>query len=135
MVITPDALTQPYWDACRRRELRLQRCRDCLTFVHFPGILCSQCGGARLDWERVSGKGRIHTFVVVHHATIPDFKMRVPYAVAWIELDESPSARVLSDLVDCDASRVQIDQRVELVFDDRSVSGFVVPRFRPLLAD
>ena len=132
MVITPDAVTQPYWDACRRPELRLQRCSDCRTFLHFPGLLCWRCGGARLDWEKVSGNGRIYSFVVVHHATIPEFKPRVPYVVAWIELDDSPAVRVLSDLVECDASKVRIDDRVEVVFDDASVPGFVVPRFRPL---
>ena len=130
MVITPDGLTQPYWDACRRRELHLQRCRACRTFVHFPGVLCWRCGSDRLEWEKVSGKGRVHTFVVVHHATIPEFKARVPYAVAWIELDESPSARVLSDLVDCDVAKLAIGDRVEVVFDVDAIEGFVVPRFR-----
>lgn len=131
MVITPDALTQPYWDACRRRELRLQRCGDCGTFLHFPGLLCWRCGGDRLAWQKVSGKGQIHTFVVVHHATIAEFKARVPYVIAWIDLDEVFSARVLSDLVECDPAKVAIGDRVEVVFDDSSVEGFVVPRFRP----
>ena len=132
MVITPDAVTQPYWDACRRHELQLQRCADCRAFVHFPGLVCPACGGGRLAWERLAGKGRIYSFVVVHQTPIPEFKPRVPYAIAWIELDEHPSARVLSDLVGCDPSRISIGDRVEVVWDDEAVEGFVVPRFRPL---
>ncbi len=131
MVITPDAVTQPYWDACRRRELRLQQCTQCSTFLHFPGLLCWRCGSDRLHWEKVSGRGRVYSFVVVHHATVPEFKDRTPYAVAWIELDDAPAVRVLSDLVDCDPLAVKIGQRVEVLFDETAVEGFVVPRFRP----
>lgn len=130
MVVSPDPLTQPYWDACRRGELRLQRCGDCRAFLHFPGLLCRRCGSARLAWERVCGKGTVYSFVIVHHATMPEFKDRVPYVVAWIELDEDPCARVLGDLVDCDPARVAIGDRVEVTFDTSRVPGLVVPRFR-----
>lgn len=131
MVITPDAVTQPYWDACRRRELRLQRCADCRTYVHFPGLACPACGGSRLEWQAVSGKGRVYSFVVAHQTAIAEFKARVPYVIAWIELDEHPTARVLADLVECDPSQIRIGDRLEVVWDDAAVEGFVVPRFRP----
>ena len=43
-----DPLTAPYWEACQRGELRLQRCADCGTFCHFPGLRCPACGSADL---------------------------------------------------------------------------------------
>lgn len=131
--ITEDGITAPYWDACRRGELRLQRCTACGTFLHFPGLACSACGSADLDWAKVAGTGTVYSFVVVHQTANPRFKSRVPYVVAWIELDEGPSARVLSDLVDCDPEKVRIGDPVELVFD-HSWPGYVVPRFRPAIA-
>lgn len=125
----PDQTTQPYWDACQRGELRLQRCRACGTYLHFPGTACSHCGSSDLEWALMSGRGTVYSFVVVHRTTIPGFKDRVPYAVAWIELEEDASARVLSDLVDADVATLRIGQAVEVVFD-RSHDGFAVPRFR-----
>lgn len=128
-LVTPDALTAPYWEAARRRELSLQRCTQCRTFLHFPGVLCSSCGSASLAWEKVSGRGTVYSFVVVHQTAIAQFKSRVPYAVAWIELEEGPSARVLSDLTDCDLASLGIGDAVEVWFDD-SNPDFIIPRFR-----
>ena len=125
----PDALTRPYWEACRRNELRLQRCATCSRFVHFPGLLCPTCGGADLKWERVSGRGSIYTYVIIHRANSPVFRNRVPYAVAWIDLEEGRAARVLSDLVDCEADEVRIGAPVEVVFE-RLSDEISVPRFR-----
>jgi len=36
--ITED--TRPFWDACRRRELVVQRCADCGSFRHPPAPVC-----------------------------------------------------------------------------------------------
>lgn len=128
---SPDKMTEAYWEACRNGELRLQRCRTCGVYLHFPGTVCSNCTSVDLYWDKVAGKGVVYSFVVVHQTSIAAYKQKTPYAVAWIELDEHPSARVLSDLVDCDPSRLRIGDPVEVVFD-RSHDAFVIPRFRPV---
>ncbi|MGE0799756.1 MAG: Zn-ribbon domain-containing OB-fold protein [Lautropia sp.] len=130
---TIDETTRPYWEAARRGELRLQRCRGCGSYQHFPGNLCSACGSADLEWAATSGRGVVYSFVVVHRTTIPGFTGRVPYAVAWIELDDGPTARVLSDLVETDVGKLRIGDPVEVVFDPVSPEA-TVPRFRTVPA-
>jgi uncharacterized OB-fold protein len=119
-----------YWEAARAHELRLQRCEQCGRWNHFPSPICPKCGSRRLRWTPTGGRGTIHTYVVVHHAVIRGFEDRVPYTVAWIELDEQPGLRVLSDIVDCPPERVQIGMPVEVVFEE--LGEVTLPHFRPV---
>jgi uncharacterized OB-fold protein len=122
----PSPLTEPYWAACRRGELAIQRCGGCGRYVHFPESTCPFCGGIDLSYETVSGRGTIHTFTVVHRSFLPGFTP--PYVVAWIDLDEG--VRVFGDLVDCAAEDVAIGLPVRVCFEE--LEGFgPVPRWRP----
>lgn len=110
----PSPLTAPYWEACRRGELAIQRCAGCRRFVHFPEAACPFCGGADLPYETVSGRGTVHTFTVVHRTFLPGFTP--PYVVAWIDLDEG--ARAFGDVVHCAPEDVRIGLPVRVCFDD-----------------
>ncbi|NKQ56172.1 hypothetical protein HFP15_25155 [Amycolatopsis sp. K13G38] len=135
----PDADTQPYWDGVAAGELRIQRCRDCRRYQHFPAPICAACGSFDTSFEPVSGRGAVESFVVVHHATSPAFAARAPYAVAWIELSEQAHLRVLSDIVGCSPDDVHIGLEVELVVDHKGDGpegiSIALPRFRPLRRD
>ncbi|MFC6885415.1 MULTISPECIES: Zn-ribbon domain-containing OB-fold protein [Actinomadura] len=125
-VPTPSPLTAPYWDACGRGELALQRCAGCARYVHFPEPACPYCGGADLPYETVGGRGAVHTFTVVHRAFLPGFAP--PYAVAWVELPEG--ARVFGGVTGCPPGDVRIGMPVEVCFDD--LDGFgPMPYWRP----
>jgi uncharacterized protein len=122
----PGPLTAPYWDACRRGELALQRCAGCGRFVHFPEPVCPFCGGVELPYEKVGGRGIVHTSTVVHRAFLPGFTP--PYALAWIDLEEG--ARVFGDVVGCEPERVRIGLPVEVCFTE--LPGFgPLPHWRP----
>ncbi|MGK5553089.1 Zn-ribbon domain-containing OB-fold protein [Actinomadura kijaniata] len=122
----PTPLTAPYWEACRRGELALQRCAGCGRFVHFPEPACPFCGNAELTFERVGGRGTVHTFTVVHRSFLPGFT--TPYTVAWIDLPEG--ARVFGDITGCPPGRVRIGMPVEVHFTD--LDGFgPLPHWRP----
>jgi uncharacterized OB-fold protein len=121
----PTPLTQPFWDATREGRLIVQRCSTCSTYVWTPQMACRECLTETLEWAPVSGKGKIYTFVVMHHAAIPAFKE--PYTLAVIELDEGP--RMFADLVDIDPDDVRIDTPVEVQFE--FVGDFGLYHFRP----
>lgn len=132
----PDADTQPYWDGVAAGELRIQRCRDCLRFQHFPAPICGSCGSFDLGFDTVSGRGTVESFVVIAHVISAAFADRAPYPVAWIELPEQPHLHVLSDVVDCAPDAVHIGLEVEFVVDrgaygDRD-GAVPLPRFRPI---
>jgi len=127
-VPTPE--TRPYWDAARRHELQLQRCRSCGEHVFYPRAACPHCFGADLEWRRVSGRGTLHTFTVVHRGA-RDFPLGSPYVLAVVELAEGP--RLMTNLVDVtpDPAAIRIGMPVEVVFADVS-KDVALPRFRPV---
>jgi uncharacterized OB-fold protein len=126
-VPTPE--TRPFWAAARRHELSLQRCRGCGAHVFYPRAACPQCLGADLEWKRVSGRGRLHTFTVVHRGQ-KGFPLGPPYVIAIVELDEGP--RMMTNLIgiEADPAKLTIGMPVEVVFEDVSAE-IALPRFRP----
>ncbi|MCW2883377.1 MAG: uncharacterized protein QOE54_1498 [Streptosporangiaceae bacterium] len=123
----PTPLTEPYWEACRRGELALQRCAACCRFVHFPEPACPFCGGTELPYTKVSGQGTVHTFSVVERTFLPGF--RTPYVIAWVDLPEG--ARAFGDIVGCPPDEVRIGLPVEVCFAD--LPGFgPIPSFTPV---
>ncbi|GAA2575028.1 OB-fold domain-containing protein [Actinomadura fulvescens] len=125
-VPTPTPLTEPYWTACRRGELALQRCSGCARFVHFPEPACPFCGGDRLPYETVGGRGAVHTFSVVHRPFLTGFQP--PYVVAWVDLPEG--VRVFGDVTGCEPGDVRIGMPVGVHFVE--LDGFgPIPTWRP----
>jgi uncharacterized OB-fold protein len=126
----PGPLTAPYWEACRRGELAIQRCARCGRFVHFPQPRCPYCDGTRLGYTPVSGDATVHTFSVIHRAFSPWFAARTPYVIAWAELAEQPGLRAFGNVVGCRPQDVNIGMPVRTCFAE--LPGFgPVPQFRP----
>jgi len=123
----PSELSAPFWEACRRHELVIQRCQNCRALRFPPAILCPECLSAVVEWTRVSGGGKIFSFVVFHRVYHPGFAADVPYTVALIELEEGP--RLVSNIVDCPPSEVACDLPVEVVFEDVTPE-VTLPKFR-----
>ena len=120
--------TREFWQATKDGELKYQRCGDCGTIVFYPRHHCTGCLGDNLTWHTASGRGTVYSFSVVRKAEHPFFRTKVPYAVAWIDLDEGP--RLLSNIVGTDPTKVTVGQKVMVeweVHDD-----LAVPLFRPV---
>jgi uncharacterized OB-fold protein len=126
-VPTPE--TRPFWEAAHRHELSLQRCRACGRYVFYPRAACPHCFAADLEWRRVSGRGTLHTFTVVHRGQ-RGFPLGPPYVIAIVELEEG--ARLMTNLVgvEPDPQKIRIGMPVEVVFEDVSAE-ITLPRFRP----
>jgi uncharacterized OB-fold protein len=122
------ALTEGYWRAAQERRLAIQRCRTCRRFVHFPEWRCPFCQGRKLEFEQVSGYGRVDTFTIVHRTVAPGFADRTPYVLAWVELAEQPGLRAFGNVVACPPQEVYIGLPVRVCFEE--ISGFgLVPNF------
>ena len=117
-----------FWEACRRHELRVQRCHGCGALRHPPRPMCPHCNSVAHEWARLSGQGKVHTFTIVHGPTLPVFQARAPYNVAVIELAEGPF--MVSNVVACGLDQICIGMAVEIVFEDAS-DEIRLPKFRP----
>ena len=123
--ITPEMA--PFWEAARRRELVIQRCKGCGAYRFPARELCSRCLSRDSGWERVSGRGTLFSFAVMHQAAHPGFAAEVPYAVVTVELDEG--ARVLSNVVGCPPKDLRIGMPLEVVFEQLTPE-VTLPKFR-----
>jgi hypothetical protein len=125
---TINDVNRPFWDACARGELRLQRCRSCGHLRYPAAIVCPECLSAETEWQAVSGRGKVFSFVVFQRAYHPAWEGRVPYNVALIELDEGPI--LLSNVIDVDNARLTVGLDVRIAFR-RLDEALSIPVFVP----
>lgn len=124
----PNWETAPFWEATRRGALVVQRCAQCGAHQFYPRALCTSCGAPDPAWVDASGRGRLHAWSVVHRAPGPQFRERVPYVVALVDLDEGP--RLMTHLVDADPEALRAELPVQVRFDGPS-GEIRVPLFVP----
>ncbi|MBI3078993.1 MAG: Zn-ribbon domain-containing OB-fold protein [Deltaproteobacteria bacterium] len=125
----PSKLSEPFWAACKRHELRVQRCQRCGAYRFPPAILCPECLSLETEWTGLGGRGRVFSYVVYHRLYHPAFEADLPYAVALIELEEG--VRMIANVVGIAPEKVTCDMPVEVVFEDVTPE-VTLPKFRPL---
>ena len=115
--------TAPYWAGAAAGELRIPRCDRCHHFNWYPHERCHSCGGTSFTWEAMSGRGTLFSWVVVTHAFLPQFAGVVPFVPALVALDEDPSVRVPTRVVDTDPDSLEFDMPLEVTFRPISFTG------------
>ena len=119
----------PFWEWCRKHELRLQRCEECGAFRFQPRPRCPGCASPRFSWSPVRGTGTLASYTICHPPVLPAFADRVPYNAIVVQLDEGPF--MVSNLLGVANDEIEVGMRVEVAFvdlDDR----VALPLFRPL---
>ena len=127
--------TRGYWEAAAAGELRVPRCTSCAEWSWYPKEACPGCGGSEMPWTRLSGRATLFSYVVVHHAFLPQYRGLTPFLPALVVPEEAPGIRLTTRLVDCEPGELRMDMPVEAVFrplEFEGVDGSVVaPLFRP----
>ena len=127
----PDALDQPFYDACNEERLVVQYCTNCLRYQFPPRPECTRCGNnASVEWRQLSGRGRIISRVVVHDSPTSALIPNQPFNVAAIALDEEPEVIMLSHLPGTPVDQVPIGAAVEVIFETTPTTGQKVPEWR-----
>ena len=88
----PSELSRPYWEAAAEGRLVLQRCASCGKLRHYPRLLCDSCYSDAVDWVPASGRGKVHSWTVCHHAFHPGFAAELPYTLVTVDLEEGVRA-------------------------------------------
>ena len=120
--------TKPFWDACRRGQLLIQKCDRCDEFQFYPRGICANCWSEDIRWVTASGKGTVWTFTVTYQNRTPGFAEDVPYVLALVELDEG--VRMFTNIIECPPRDVSIGMPVEVTFVQAN-NRISVPYFRP----
>lgn len=116
------AESKPFWDAAREGRFLLKHCDGCGRDHWYPRALCPFCWSDRTRWKEGRGQGEIYSLTVMR-------KAKVPYALAYVKLDEGPA--MLTNVVADDLDALAIGQRVRVVFG-AAADGARVPVFAPV---
>ncbi len=123
----PNADDKPFWDGCKKHQLRFQKCLSCGLVRWPPSIICPICYSYDTEWIVATGKGKVYTFVVYHQAYHPAFESELPYVTAVVELEEGP--HILTNIVSCSPDEVKCDMSVKVIWED--ITGeFSLPKFK-----
>ena len=118
----------PFFEAARRKELVVQRCRGCGA-LRFPARdRCRSCLARDAEWVPISGRGTVFSFAVMHQVYHPGFADEVPYAVVLVKLEEGP--KMTSNLVGIPPSEIRIGMKVRATFE-RVSDEVTLPKFLP----
>lgn len=123
-ILTDD--NHPYWDAARDGRLVAQRCQVCGRLRHPPRPMCPECQSLDFEIVDLSGDGVVYSYAILHHPRNPAFEY--PVLAALIDLEEG--VRVLSNLVEIDATDIVIGLPVTVDFRPTRQEG-MVPVFKP----
>ena len=129
-VPVPDELSAPYWAAAAGHELHLPRCSVCAHLVLPPGPVCPNCHSTdpSFRYERVSGRGRVRSWTVLHQSFLPGFDELLPFVLVDVELDDQPELRMIARLLDGPEAPLRLGATVEVAFEDLA-PGVSVPAF------
>ncbi|MBO6556883.1 MAG: OB-fold domain-containing protein [Pseudomonadales bacterium] len=122
--------TQPFWQATKDKAFKYQVCPSSGKVVFYPRRYYLGCGSEELEWKTASGRATVYSYSVVRQSYHPFFRNLVPYAVAWIDLEEGP--RILSNVVGVEdpLTDVFIGQEVEIEWEEHE--ALCIPLFRPV---
>jgi uncharacterized OB-fold protein len=116
--------TAAWWAAIQQQRLTVAHCVDCGHVHHYPRAICPYCFSGNVELIPASGEGVIYSVSAMRRG-VP-----VPYAIAYVELDEGVT--MLTHIIDAPLDDIRIGQRVAVRFRP-SESGQLVPMFGPQL--
>lgn len=123
-----NAISAPFWRSVEEGEMKLPYCPGCERFFFYPRPFCPNCWSEDVEWRPVSGEGTVWSFSVVHFPFFRgEWKERLPYVVALIELEEG--VRMLSNVVECPVEEVRVGLPVKVLYG--RLGDQTMPLFRP----
>ena len=113
--------TEAFWQAADEGKFLLKTCGDCNQIHYYQRAICPHCMSDNTEWVEASGKAKIYTFTVLR-------RVAIPYAVAYVTLQEGPT--IMTNIVDCDFDTLAVGMDVEVTFR-KTDGGHDLPVFRP----
>lgn len=118
-----------FWDYCAQKELRLQKCADCATYMWPPALCCDNCLSMDLPWSLVSGQGTVYSYCIFERSYYPECPS--PWTVILVELAEGPL--FVSNPADMPVGDLRPGLPVSVTFIDciDEAGTFSLPVFKP----
>lgn len=121
-----DAVNAPYLDGWRDGKLLMQHCQSCDQLIFYPRPMCPNCWSTDLDWQTMSGRGKVVSYSVIHRPNHESFADEVPITLAEIMLDEGVA--LLGRVIEGTTSS---GMPVRLANDPSNTARYPLPVFMP----
>jgi uncharacterized OB-fold protein len=113
-------------------KLLINQCQNCNLYFQPPWPSCPNCWSDQVVPTEVSGRGSVHTFVILHTGALwgvegVDYVKGHPLLV--VQLEEQDGLRVTGPMVECANEDIRIGMPVSLTWIERQ--GHPVPAFQP----
>ena len=122
----PTPMSQPYWDGLAAGRLMLQKCAHCGKIRHYPRLLCDACYSRDVEWITATGRGKVHSWTISHHAFHPAFKRELPYTLVTVDLAEG--VRAMGRFVGKNHVTLRLGLPLRLAVEP-AVNGIAIPSF------
>lgn len=114
-IIVPEPHEEFFWTSGADGVLRFLGCDACGRLHHPPLPRCPYCRDADVSPMAVSGRATIATFTINRQPFMPGFEP--PYVIAIVEIEEDPTIRLTTNLVDIAVDDVEIGLPVMASFE------------------
>jgi uncharacterized OB-fold protein len=126
----PDRDSGEYWESVDAKQFMVQRCTACGRYRWPARRFCNACASDEYSLVEAS-RGRVYSWIIVHHAALPELKAHVPYNVCMIQLDLQEDLLVIGGLVGADNQSIVPGLEVEVCFEQARDSRWL-PYWRPV---
>jgi uncharacterized OB-fold protein len=116
-----------FWTSGADGKLRFLRCTACRNFIHPPAPVCDKCLSMELEVAPVSGRATLAAVTVNHQMWMPNFEP--PYVIGIVEIEEQPSVRLTTNIVECKEEDLRIGMPLQVEFQE--YEDVFLPVFRP----
>ena len=104
-----------FWEGAKQNKLFIQQSTKSKKYFFYSRSFSGVEANEPYEWEEASGKGIIYSFTISNIAGGSEFYInKTPYIIGIILLEEG--VRLMSNIVDCDHSSVEIGKKVKVVF-------------------
>jgi uncharacterized OB-fold protein len=117
-------------DPNEKPYLTAQRCKNCGTYFYSGRKNCLNCGAEPMEVVSLSGRGKLYTYTIAHQQ-LPGALMKVPYAIAVVEMEEGVH---VSSVVDQNYENLKVGMDMEVYFEkmteDKEGNDLLAFKFR-----
>ena len=104
-----------FWEGAKQNKLFIQKSTISKKYFFYSRSFSGVEANEPYEWEEASGKGIIYSFTISNIAGGSEFYInKTPYIIGIILLEEG--VRLMSNIVDCDHSSVEIGKNVKVLF-------------------
>ena len=115
----PDPAWEPtrgFFDAAARGRLAVPRCEGCGQLNWTPPERCRSCGDERLPWAELTGRASLFSWARVERAWVKAYRPIAPYTTGIVTLEEDPSVRLVTLIVDVAPEALHAELPMQAVF-------------------